>query len=318
MVAQHATPLDVMLLSGDFDGEVRFSEPMARHTSLRVGGAARAYVRVDSMHALKKVLDALADTDLSWRVVGRGTNLLVSDTGYDGVILTLGRDFKGIAFDAEAGVISAGGAASLAHVVQLAFDHALSGLEFLVGTPGSIGGAVAMNAGTRTDWISRQIASVTTLRGDGTYMKYLPDELVWGYRSSPFRPDEVILECELEVTAGDPLLIQSKMEGNLSRRRRSQPLALPSCGSVFKNPAEESVAKLIEGAGLKGRRVGGACISEQHTNFIVNEGNATASDVKALMDMIESEVGRIYGIELAPEVQLIGFNEATESALGQA
>ena len=195
----------------------------------------------------------------------------------------------------------------LSSVVQEAFRRSLAGLEFAVGTPGTVGGALRMNAGTREEWIGARVVSVTTLSPGEGLVRRAGDEVAWGYRQTSFRPDEVIVECELSVEPADPFFIRGKMEASHARRKKTQPQASPSCGSVFRNPEGRSAGALIEEAGLKGRRIGGAQVSEVHANFIVNTGGATARDVRDLIELAQREVYEAYGIELQPEVRFLGF-----------
>ncbi len=180
-------------------------------------------------------------------------------------------------------------------------------MEFATGTPGTLGGALRMNAGSADDWIGSRVRSVTSLAPDGSLLKRMGSEVSWGYRATSFPVGEAILECELVLKEGDPFFIQGKMEGSLARRKKTQPLGQPSCGSVFRNPEGHSAAKLIDEAGLKGASVGGAQISTKHANFIVNTGKATAADVVALIELARERVERDHGIELTPEVKFLGF-----------
>ena len=307
MTARHASPLEALLIDDTFDGDGEPGELLSRHTTYRIGGPARFYVCVRSLGALTKVVRACEQAGERWVVLGRGSNVLVSDDGFDGVVVSLGRDFRRCRFDEETSRFSIGAGALLSTAVQDAFHRSLSGLEFAVGTPGTIGGAVRMNAGSRDRWLSEVLVSVTTLSADGTLARRPVDEFAWGYRTSSIASDEVVVECELQGTAADPTRVRARMEEALARRRATQPLSEPSCGSVFKNPEGHSVGKIIDDAGLKGYQVGGARVSEVHANFIVNTGNATAQDVRTLMEIIQTKVFEKYGIELAPEVRLLGF-----------
>ena len=307
MAARHTSALQALLVDDKFDGDVYPNEPMARHTTYRIGGPARFLVRVDSVGALGKLIDACDDTDVPWVVAGRGSNLLVSDSGYEGVVMLLGRDFKNCRFDEERCCFIAGGGVALSNVVQEAFQRTLAGLEFAVGTPGSVGGALRMNAGTHDGWLGQRVRSVTTYSAKDGLRKRQGSEITWGYRTTSFLPEEVVVECELDVEHADPVYIRGKMEASLARRRRTQPLNLPSCGSVFKNPEGLSAAQLIEEAGLKGISIGDAQVSTLHANFIVNNGEATADDVCKLMEMVREKVREAHGIELQPEVRFLGL-----------
>ena len=307
MSARHATPLQALLFDEGFDGDVYPNEPMARHTTYRIGGPARFFVQVGSIGALTKLIEACQDSSVPWLVVGRGSNLLVADVGYDGVVIALGRDFRNCRFDSERSCFCVGAGFSLSSLVQEAYTRNLAGLEFAVGTPGSVGGALRMNAGSRDRWLGQQVQSVTVYEEGVGLRRLLKEDLAWGYRQSSFTPEQVLLECEIAVEPADPVYIRSKMDGSLARRRRTQPLGLPSCGSVFRNPEGASAGELIEQLGLKGLTRGGAQVSTVHSNFIVNTGNATAQDVFDLICAVRIKVSQAYGIELQPEVRFVGF-----------
>lgn len=291
----------------DFRGKVLRDEPMGKHTTYRIGGPARWFITVESLDALSRALRECARLDVPWTVVGQGSNLLVADRGYDGAVIVLSGEFKRFSFDEDAVRFTAGAALSLARIVQEAYHLGVSGLEFAVGTPGSLGGAVRMNAGNRTDWIGSRVASVTTFAPAGGLRRYRGQDIAWGYRRSSLPSDEVVVEVELACERGQAMRIQQKMEAALRRRKERQPMGMPSCGSVFRNPEGASAGDLIERCGLKGERVGGAQISQVHANFIVNTGGATASDVATLMKRARDEVIRVHGIELQPEVRFLGF-----------
>ncbi|RDB60854.1 UDP-N-acetylenolpyruvoylglucosamine reductase [Gordonibacter sp. 28C] len=307
MSARHTSELEALLVDDRFDGDVYPSEPMARHTMYRIGGPARFYVQVASVGALARLVEVCERTGVPWTVVGRGSNLLVADEGFPGVVVTLGRDFRTCRYDEGSQRFCVGAGVPLSSVVQEAFRRSLAGLEFAVGTPGTVGGAVRMNAGSRDEWIGARVASVTTFSPGEGLARRSGDEIAWGYRTSSFQPDEVIVECELSVEPADPFFIRGKMEASLARRKKTQPLTDPSCGSVFRNPEGESAGSLVERAGLKGARLGGAQVSELHANFIVNTGDATARDVKDLIELVQAKVNETYGIELQPEVRFLGF-----------
>ena len=269
-MARHASPVQSLLVDDRFDGDVYAHEPLSRHTTYRIGGPARFFVRANSVGALTGLVDVCAAEGTPWVVLGRGSNVLVADGGFPGVAIALGRDFRTLRFDGDRFVVGAG--ASLSSVVQEAFKRAIGGFEFAVGTPGTIGGALRMNAGTADEWIGQRVVSVTTYRPGRGLIRRRGDEIAWGYRVSSFAADEVILECELAAEAADPYRVRDKMEGNLARRKGCQPLSEPTCGSVFKNPEGASAGRLIEAAGCKGAEVGGARVSDVHGNFIVNRG----------------------------------------------
>ena len=307
MAPRHASPIQALQVDESFDGDIYADEPMARHTTYRIGGPARYFVRAASIGALARVVEICERNGIDWVVVGRGSNLLVSDKGFDGVVITLGRDFRSVKADAERGFIVAGAGALLSAVVQEAFHRSLAGLEFAVGTPGSVGGALMMNAGTRDLGLGERVESITLFTETGGLEKRLGSDLTWGYRTSSFEDEAILLECELKVEPGDPYYLRDTMEGLLARRQKSQPLGEPSCGSIFRNPEGASVGALIQELGIKGKKVGGAQVSPLHGNFIVNIGGATANDVLYLMDFMQRKVKDAYGIELTPEVRFLGF-----------
>ena len=307
MVARHASPLQALLVDERFDGDIYPNEPMARHTTYRIGGPARFYVRANSLSALTQLVDVCEQEGIDWVVVGRGSNLLVSDEGYSGVVITLGRDFRSMRVDEEQHRIVAGAGVMLSAVVQEAFKRSFAGLEFAVGTPGTVGGALRMNAGSRGEWIGSRVVTVTSLVPGVGLVRRRGSEIDWNYRSTSFAPNETLLECELAVEPADRFYIRGKMEANLSTRKKNQPVNEASCGSVFKNPDGVSVGALIEELGLKGLSVGGACVSDMHANFIVNTGQATARDVLDLIDLIQTKVNEVHGIQLTPEVRFLGF-----------
>ncbi len=306
-------------LDGSLDGTVTCDEPMAKHTTYHIGGPAALFVRADTLADLTLTIEVLADEGLPWTVVGKGSNLLVADAGYQGAVITLGTEFSHVDFNGFAGVLpgqkrpervvaTAGAGIGLQFLVQKAFGLSLSGLEHVVGTPGTLGGAVRMNAGTSDTWISSVVESVTLYSLEDGLRKVDASAIEWGYRRSSIPQDAVIVEVCLRLKPSDKLMLHAAMETCLKRRRASQPLSLPSCGSVFKGTPKGPAGQLIESCGLKGVTCGGAQISPVHANFIVNNGNATAQDVLELVRMAQDAVKEEHGVELQPEVRFLGFN----------
>lgn len=285
-------------------GEVRESEPMARHTTLRIGGPADLYVMCDTIADLSETTRLCLDEGIPWTVVGKGSNLLVSDSGYRGAVIVLGREFK--AHSVQDTDIKAGAACILAYIVRDAFSRGLGGIEFAVGIPGTVGGALAMNAGSRGVWMDSIVESVTLLVPGSGLERLRGSDIAWGYRHSGLPERGVIVETVLALQQADRGRIRFEMERSLDRRKATQPLGVPSAGSVFTNPEGDSAGRLIEAAGLKGTQLGGARVSDMHANFIVNVGGATASDVVMLIRKIQMTVRDIHGIELTPEVRLLG------------
>ncbi len=277
---------------------------MARHTTFRIGGPADLFVTCDTVADLSETVRLCAEEGIEWTVVGKGSNLLVSDAGYRGAVIVLGREFK--AHSVQGADIKAGAACILAYIVRDAFSRGLGGMEFAVGIPGTVGGALAMNAGSGGVWMDSVAESVTLLVPGAGLERLRGFEIAWGYRRSGLPERGIIVETVLTLRQADKARIRSEMERSLDRRKASQPLGMPSAGSVFTNPAGDSAGRLIEAAGLKGTQLGGARVSDIHANFIVNVGGATASDVVGLIRKIQMTVKDIHGIELTPEVRLLG------------
>jgi UDP-N-acetylmuramate dehydrogenase len=290
-------------------GSVRRDEQMSRHTTYRIGGPAALFIECASVADLAAATTVLAEEGVDWRVLGKGSNILVSDNGYPGAVIVLGRDFKRHALDGEH--LRTGAGVILAALVRDAFSEGRTGLEFAVGIPGTAGGALAMNAGTRDEWIGSIVESVTLFVPGTGLVGVRGPEIAWGYRNSGLQSRGIIVEAVLRVIEGDLEQIRRTMEASLRRRKRSQPLSVPNAGSVFMNPEGDSAGRLIEAAGLKGERVGGAAVSDVHANFIVNAGGATSADVLGLVRLIRDTVKEAYGIELSPEVRFLGsFDES--------
>jgi UDP-N-acetylmuramate dehydrogenase len=293
-------------LAGAADLEVVHGERLAQRTSYRIGGPAALTVTVHTYAALVRALRILNEERVEWVVLGRGSNVLVADAGYDGCIVRLGREFSRLSFGDD-GQLTVGAGAQLSRVVARCQSEGLSGLEMCVGIPGSVGGAISMNAGTRTEWISSRITSVVTYRPGSGLVRYGVSEIDWGYRRTSLPAGEIILEADLLLEKADPAAIAADMESRMAKRRGRQPLNKPSCGSVFRNPPDRSVGEIIESCGLKGFTCGGAQVSDVHANFVVNNGGATANDVLVVLNKVHDEVLRRYGIELIPEVKFLGF-----------
>ena len=294
-------------MHGELAGSVRRDESMARHTTYRIGGPAALFIDCATVSDLAAATTVLAEEGVSWTVLGKGSNVLVSDEGYEGAILSLGRDFKRHSLEGEH--LKTGAAVILAAAVRDAFSAGRTGLEFAVGIPGTVGGALAMNAGSRDEWIGSIVESVTVFVPGGGLVGIRGPEIAWCYRNSGLPQRGIIVEAALRLQEGDEVHIRRTMEASLRRRKRSQPLGVPSAGSVFVNPEGDSAGRLIEASGLKGRQIGGAAVSEIHANFIVNVGGATASDVVELIRTIRDTVKDMHDIELRPEVRFLGAFE---------
>ena len=285
--------------------DIKVNEPMNKHTSFRVGGPARVFLTVRSEDVLRKVLKVLGEKELSYFVLGNGSNLLVSDAGYDGVIIYLGEEFAGI--EVEETCIKAGAAIFLGKVARKALEEELTGLEFAAGIPGSLGGGVVMNAGAYGGELSQVVTKVRAMNPKGEVITIEKEDLMLGYRTSVFKyKPYIILEVFMELQKGDKKEISGKMEEYTKARIEKQPLEYPSAGSTFKRPEGHFAGKLIMDAGLRGYQVGGAQVSEKHCGFVINKENATATDIKTLMTNVAKEVKEQFGVELEPEVIMLG------------
>lgn len=279
-------------------------EPMAAHTSFRIGGPADLFVVAPGEKALARLLPALDQAKRPWVAVGNGTNLLVADEGYRGVVVRLGEGFRQLRRSAQG--LVAGGALPLPAMARGAVDAGLTGAEFLSGIPGTVGGAVRMNAGAWGTSLGDILTSVTTCRSDGREGVYVPSELGFAYRQSRLTgTGEVVTRIEVALLPGEREEIRRRTAELLSARRRSQPVG-PSAGSVFKNPPGAKAGKLLEEVGAKGLRVGGARVSELHANFILNAGGATAADVVDLIRELRRRVHERFGILLETEIRFLG------------
>ena len=295
-----------------FARRVRFDEPLSRHTSFRIGGPADAWIEVSSAAEIIGLQRQARAAGVPVAVLGIGTNVLVSDRGVRGIVIKLGRVLGRIEWQ-EAGElvqVRAGAAAPFKKLVMDAAGRQLTGLEFAEGIPGSIGGGLLMNAGAFGGEIGNVVTGIAGADPDDGE-RYLPRAaLRFGYRRFDLPPALIVTRVDFALARGDGAAIRARMADAKRKRDAKQPLGLPNAGSIFKNPPGEYAGRLIEAAGLKGRRVGGAMISEQHANFIVNVGRATAADVKQLMDEVAETVWRARAIRLVPEIKLVGEWEA--------
>lgn len=296
-------------LSGAVDADITCDERLSHRTSYRIGGPAAMLAVCHTPAALTRVIDVLGAQGVEWVIMGKGSNLLVSDEGFGGCVITLGREFSKLEVHPEERRIVAGAAVPLSRVVTAACKASMTGLEFACGIPGTLGGAVSMNAGTRRDWIGTRVESLVVYRLGQGLARVHGSDVMWGYRCNSLGGADIVLEATLMVEPGDKEEISAEMERLLVRRRATQPMGKPSCGSVFRNPpGDRGAAKLVEDCGLKGFSVGGAQVSEVHANFVVNNGTATAADVLAVMREMHDRVKEASGVDLQPEVKFLGFS----------
>jgi len=289
---------------GEIRGEVRFKEPLGFHTSLRIGGPADIFIVPQDVEDIRRALSFAEREQLPLEVVGGGNNLLVSDRGFRGVVLRLEGCLGRAEFHGEEAVAGAG--VSLSALIREAAALDLGGLECLVGIPATIGGAIAMNAGTPDGWIGDFVSAVYFLHPDGTLGEFKPGAGSFSYRVFQAPPGAVLIGARLRLHRRPHAEIQKDIKQRLKLKKAAQPLALASAGCVWKNPPGEVAGRLVEKVGLKGKRLNGAEISSKHANFIVNRGGAGAADIKTLMDMTRTRVRNQFGIALEPEIRMLG------------
>ena len=289
-------------------GCVRENVTLAPYTTMRTGGPAALFAEPQATQQLVCAVQWAKENHLPCLVLGNGSNLLIADSGFDGLVIHLGRDFSEITVSGCTLTAQAG--ASLAAAARAAAQASLTGLEFAAGIPGSIGGAVCMNAGAYGGEIAQGITSARVLTPEGV-RTVGKEALALGYRASAvMKNDWIVLEATFELSPGNPDDIRAVMADLAARRRDKQPLQYPSCGSFFKRPAGHYAGALIEQAGLKGYRVGDAQVSEMHAGFVINRGHAASSDIYRLMLDVQHRVQAQFGVTLEPEVRLIGNFEA--------
>lgn len=297
--------------------DVRLDEPMRRHTSFRIGGPADALARPRDVTTLVQLIRGAGERQIPFLVIGDGTNLLVRDSGIRGLVIALTGGFRdmtrsgtfpdGIRLTARAGC-------RLQGFCRYAIGQGLAGMNFALGIPGTMGGAIRMNAGTRLGWVSDVLREVRVLHANGSEAILRRADMDFGYRTLAWKPgtlekgpEPIILEGVFCLTPEDPVSLKREAKEITDDRRSRQPTQLPSAGCFFKNPTGEAPAgHLIEAAGLKGKRIGDAEVSRHHANFIVNRKQASATDILSLMELIQEAVKDKYGIDLEPEVQIVG------------
>lgn len=290
--------------------EVDWDVMLAGHTSLRIGGPASCLLRPLNLAGLKTAVQVLNQNHHPYFVLGRGTNLLVQDDGIRAAAISLESGFSQIERFGVSGRIKAGAGLRLNRLLRFCLQEALSGLEFIAGIPGSVGGALRMNAGTHAGEMADVCEAVHLLQPDGSQSRLSRSKLRFSYRRLELPQGGVLLEAEFLLTPSSRDHIRERIRALLKVRKKKQPWQFPSAGSVFKNPPGDFAGRLIEAAGLKGVRVGGAQISPKHANFILNTGQAKASDIMALIQLAQEKVRRKFGVQLELEIELIGNNNS--------
>jgi UDP-N-acetylmuramate dehydrogenase len=288
--------------------KVKTDEPLARYTSMKIGGPADFFLQAQDEAALRQVLPLLKRYGVAVYVLGNGSNVLVSDLGVRGAILHLTGDFSRLEWRDDQSRASAlvGAGYPVTRLVREAVRRGYAGVEFAEGIPGSMGGALVMNAGAYGSEFENIVDRVEGVTADGEPISLQRAQMRFSYRDSNLPSGMVVTRVRLRLTKEDAARLSAKLRELVARRKSSQPSGRPNCGSMFRNPAGDYAGRLIEAAGLKGKRIGQAQISERHGNFIINLGGASAEEVRQLMNLAKVEVKRRFDIELLPEVKIIG------------
>lgn len=285
--------------------EARQNEPMSKRTSFKIGGNADAYIKVNNLSKLSTILKECKDSDVDYMILGNGSNVLVSDEGIRGVVIRLDGDFRKITLVDDT-TIFCGAGATLAYLCKFALNCGLTGLEFAWGIPGTVGGAVFMNAGAYDGEMKNVVHSVSHISPSGEIGRIEKENLNFGYRTSVYRNNNMIITgITLKLKKGNSDEIRARMDDFMSRRSSKQPLEYPSAGSVFKRPEGNFAGALIEQCGLKGKSCGGAQVSEKHAGFIINKSNATAKNVRDLISEIQTTVSDKTGYNLECELIIL-------------
>lgn len=283
---------------------ILIDEPMKKHTTFRIGGNAAFYVKIENVKQLAEVQSRLQQLEVPMLILGNGSNLLVSDQGFAGVVLEIGEKMSAICVEGTRMIVQAG--ALMSKVARVAYEHGLTGLEFAAGIPGTIGGGAVMNAGAYGGELKQVITHVKLLNPQGELLELTNEQMEWGYRTSIIkRQPLIVVEVTLQLQEGRKEDILAVMEDLAFRRRDKQPLEYPSAGSTFKRPQGYFAGELIMKSGLRGYQVGGAQVSEKHCGFVINRGDATAADVLQLMKDVQDKVRETFGVELEPEIIVI-------------
>ncbi|MCI0706511.1 MAG: UDP-N-acetylmuramate dehydrogenase [Ignavibacteriae bacterium] len=288
-----------------FRGHIALNEPLAKYTSMRVGGPADYYLEPADKEDVIAIVKYFRSSGFPFLMLGRGSNLLISDEGFRGAVINLEEGLANVSLNGDLVIAEAG--AKMTKFVDFCVQHEFAGVEMLAGIPGTMGGAVVMNAGAHGGEVSNYLVDVEVLRGS-ELQRVSKEHAGFSYRRSKFEGD-VVLSASFKLPKGDKNELMKKRSEYLHQRNMAQPTNMPNSGSMFKNPQGNYAAKLIEQAGLKGKRVGDAQISEKHANFIINHGNAKASDVMTLIDLAQRTVYQNTGLQLELEVKLVGFQE---------
>lgn len=296
----------IRVLQNEYPEQTRVDAPLAPYTSYNVGGSADVMISPKRVEDVAHVVHLCYQRKAPYFVIGKGANVLVHDSGYRGVVISLEKCCAQIFH--EKNLLYVGAGATVKDLVEYCEKHGLAGLEYMSGIPGTVGGALRMNAGAFVGEIGDRVLRVDALNQRGIRQQISKEEALFGYRRADGLKDKILLGCWLLVEAGDKQKLYASRQDYLSRRAARQPLEYPSCGSVFKRPPGDYAGRLIEEAGLKGYKIGGAMVSEKHANFVVNYNNASARDIYEVICHVQQEVYKRSGVWLEPEVRLVGFS----------
>ena len=287
--------------------KIKYNEPMAKHTSFKIGGPAQCFINAESVEEIKQICKVASKNDINLTIIGNGSNLLVTDNGINGIVVKVNIKKFELEFSNDDVSLIVGAGNKLGEIAQKLLRNEITGFEFAAGIPGTIGGAVRMNAGAYGGEIKDIIVTVKYMDYDGNIYEKSNKDLEFEYRKSMFAKNKfIILEAKLKLQKGNAQYIKDKMLEFEQSRKQKQPLEFPSAGSTFKRGTDFITAKLIDDAGLKGYRVGGAMVSTKHAGFVVNENNATAQDVLNLVKHIKQEVYKKFNKKIELEIQVIG------------
>jgi UDP-N-acetylmuramate dehydrogenase len=288
--------------------KVKVSEPLARYTSMKIGGPADFFVEVENQAALSQLLSFLSQHGIPSCLLGNGSNVLISDFGVEGVVVHLVGDFKRAEWHDQGNDswVEVGAAHAVTQLVREAARRGYGGLEFAEGIPGTVGGALVMNAGAYGSEFEKVVDLVQGMNGEGTPIQFTREEMKFSYRDSHLPAGTVVTKLRLHLDREESSRVSSKVRELVTKRKSSQPSGYPNSGSMFRNPTGDYAGRLVEAAGLKEKQIGRAQISAKHGNFIVNLGGASAKDVRQLMELARAEVQAKFGVDLIPEVKLLG------------
>ena len=288
--------------------KILYNEPMSKHTTFKIGGPAECFIKIDNIDDLKEILSFSKENEISLTVVGNGSNLLVLDNGIKGITICIKIEGIELKEENDSCILKVSSGEKIGKVARMMCSKEISGMEELLGIPGTIGGAIKMNAGAHGREMKDIVSKVTCIDYDGNIKEFSNEEMKFEYRRSMLKEEKyIVIEVELKIQKGKKEEIQEKIKKYLKYRKEKQPIEFPSAGSTFKRGEDFITAKLIDDAGLKGYSVGGAEVSTKHSGFIINKGNATAKDVLDLIEYVKSEVYNKFGKVIELEIEVVGF-----------